>query len=161
MPVWRDLRGQLPVRPGRTYYNRPLSGIVGATLHYTAGSPSATVEAINAYQIGPTAQEDFPAIAYHLVVTADGTVNLCHDLTTRVWHSGAVVDGVARNASHIGICYAGDVEPNAQQLRGLASGIAWCERQLGRQLTVEGHKDAPYATACPGPMWPQWRGQIT
>lgn len=161
-PPILDYRGRLPIRVGaKPYYSRELRGVVGATIHYTAGSPSASVEDVARYQVGPNAQEVFPAVAYHLVIPAAGYVCLCHDLSTRTWHSGAVVNGVARNTSHVGICYIGAHEPSPAQLAGIRAALRWCEQQLGRPFeSIEGHRDAPYATACPGPTWPSWRNQI-
>lgn len=161
--VWSvsDIRGTLPTRAGGpAYTTRPLSGITGITIHYTASSPYATVRGIAAYQVGPTAQEAFPAIAYTLMVDYRGVVSLCHSLETRVWHSGAVVGGVARNASHVGVCWIGDTEPNAAQIRGLGEAISYVQHTLGRKLAVEGHRDAPYPTTCPGPTWPSWRSLV-
>lgn len=157
----RDALSKRPyIRPGaRPYHKRPRDGVGGVTIHYTASRAATTVWSTALYQVSPQAQEAFPAIAYHLFIEAEGTVYLCHDLETRVWHSGANVSGVARNLSHIGICYAGDREPNAAQIAGLHEAIAWCEAQLGRNLEVEGHKDA-YATTCPGPTWPSWKDDV-
>lgn len=157
-----DLRGLLPTRPGRPYYLRPLDGITGLTIHYTASAPQAGKDAVRAiaqYQVGPNAQEDFPGIAYTLVVPSDGTAYICHDLAVRTWHSGAVVDGIARNASHVGVAYIGDYQPNAAQLSGLAAAIGWVQAQLGRALTVEGHQSS-YPTECPGKDWPIWKQQL-
>lgn len=97
----------------------------------------------------------FPAIAYPLVVTRDGTIHLCLDLWLRSWHSGAVVAGVARNRSHVGVCWIGNYMPSYAQCRGMGRALAWLEWQLGRRLEVEGHKDS-MATQCPGPTWPGW-----
>jgi len=154
-----DLRGQLPIRPGRVYYTRPLSGISGVTVHYTAGSSWATVRDIAAYQVGPDAHEAFPAIAYTLVVTRDGTVHLCHDLETRCWHNEARPGGVARNATHVGICFTGAGWPTVDQILGLARAIVWTERSLGRRLEIEGHQDSS-DTRCPGDDWPAWREHL-
>lgn len=151
-----DVRGTLPTRfPGADYSRRPLGGIVGVDLHYTASPSTATVRAIAAYQVGPGAQEDFPAIAYTLIVDGAGVAYWCHDLDRRVWHNGAS----GHNESHVGICYIGDREPNAAQIRGLKAAIAFCQQQLGRTLTVSGHRDS-YSTSCPGPAWPQWRSAV-
>lgn len=106
------------------------------------------------------AQEEFPAIAYTLLVDCRGDLYLCHALDVRCWHSGAVINGLARNASHVGIAFINDGFPTLGQLDGLAWAIVWCERQLGRELEVEGHKDAPYATRCPGDDWPGWRDTL-
>ena len=138
---------------------RPVAAISGITLHYTASPTRDGIEAVRAiaaYQTGPGAHEEFPAIAYHLVVCGEGNVYWCNDLDVRVWHSGAVVNGLARNYTHIGIAYIGDQSPNAAQLIGLKRAIRWCEATLHKGVTVEGHRDAPYATACPGPAWPGW-----
>lgn len=135
------------------------------TIHYTAGPPTQTVWAVAAYQTSDSAAgqtgtgQPFPGLAYTLFVEGDGEVFLAWDLSVRVWHSGAVVSGEARNLTHIGICYAGNVEPNQRQIEGLGHAIGWCQRQLGRTLTVEGHGDA-YSTSCPGPKWPEWKTAV-
>jgi hypothetical protein len=158
------VRGHLPTRPGATPYDtRPTAGIVGLTVHYTASAVAAglsAVEAVARYQSGlleSKPKTPFPAIAYTMVVDGAGTVYLCHNPTTRVWHSGAVIGGVSRNISHASICWIGNTQPTAAQIVGLARGIVWQERSLGRHLPLEGHRDAPYSTSCPGPAWPGWR----
>lgn len=150
-----DLRGKLPTRPGTDgqYSKRNLAAVDSIDIHYTASPPTGTVQSIASYQVGPGAQEDFPAIAYHIIVTGDGTANWCHDLDRRVWHNG----GSGRNERAIGLCYVGNVEPNDDQKRGLRRAVVWCQEQLGRPLAVAGHRDAPYPTQCPGPTWPGWR----
>lgn len=127
------------------------------TLHYTAspvGYGKEAVEAIARYQVTQMDRDPFPAIAYTFVVDGFGDIYRCHDLTTRTWHNGAVVDGIARNASHVGIAYIGDGGPTLSQLRGLAQAHLLCERELGFDLLPEAHKDQ-YATACPW-NWPSW-----
>jgi hypothetical protein len=165
-----DLRGRLPLLndpdPGYRYETRPLDAITGITLHYTAGPADQPVAGIAAYQTGRGAASQtgtgkpFPGIAYTIVVTGDGRPNLCWDLSARTWHSGATVGGVSRNLSHVGICYTGSQSPNPDQIAGLATAIAWVYTQLGRTLPVEGHRDAPYATQCPGPGWPGWKAGL-
>ena len=158
-----DLRGQLPSR--RAYNARPLDGITGITLHYTAGGTNTSARAIAEFQISPAAAantgagEPFPGIAYTILVTGDGTPNLCHDLDRRTWHSSATVHGLPRNLTNIGICYTGNNQPNDAQVRGIAEAIGWCQSQLGRELEIEGHGDA-MATDCPGPVWPDWRHDV-
>jgi hypothetical protein len=99
----------------------------------------------------------FPTLAYHLFVEHDGSVYYANDLGLRTWHNA----GAGHNNTHIGICYAGNVEPSAAQIFGLARAIAWCQRQLRRDLPVTGHKDAPYDTHCPGDAWPVWKPSVT
>lgn len=108
----------------------------------------------------PSDGTKFWAIAYTIVITQDGSVNLCHDLGDRPWHSAAVVGGKGRNYTHVGICYTGNMEPNAAQLVGIRGAIQYVQDELGRALSVEGHRDAPYATACPGPKWPAWKAAV-
>ena len=172
-PPWSpvDLRGRLPTAnrikyPTAVYGARSLDGIFGVTLHYTAAPRWQLIDAVAAYQVSDAAVPQtgagvpFPGLAYTLAVDGYGDVYLAHDLTTRVWHNAAVVNGQGRNYTHIGIVYTGDTEPNAQQLVGLREAIAWCERQLGRGLDVEGHRDAGLSTGCPGPAWPSWRDAV-
>jgi hypothetical protein len=95
------------------YANRLPAGIVGATVHYTAGPTNATAESIANYQISAAAVPQtgngtpFPGLAYTGIVEGDGTPILAWDLGVRVWHSAALVNGVYRNASHVGFCYTG------------------------------------------------------
>jgi hypothetical protein len=162
-----DLRGQLPTNSEAQYVTRPLDAITGVTLHYTEGPTNQTAADIAAYQTSEAARKQtgndtpFPGIAYTFLIDGTGTANLCHDLEVRSWHSAAVVSGLGRNLTHIGICYTGDQQPNEAQIRGIAEAIRWCQDQLGgRQLAIEGHRDPPYATQCPGPAWNAWRGAV-
>jgi hypothetical protein len=148
-----DLRGTLPTRPGaEPYAIRFPSSIKGVDIHYTASSPTTSVEGIAAFQTGPGAQEAFPAIAYTLVVDQE-RAHLCHDLQTRTWHSGAP----GANTGRVSICWIGSHTPTAVQIDEMAHAHVWCERQLARELDVRGHRDAPYPTLCPGPTWDDWK----
>ena len=165
-----DLRNKLPVLndpdPGYRYGGRPVDAITGITLHYTAGSVDNTAAEIAAYQISADAApqtgtgKPFPGIAYTILVTGDGVANLCWDLDVRTWHSAAKINNISRNLSHVGICYTGNVEPNKDQIKGLGEAISWVQGQLGRVLPVEGHRDPPYNTDCPGPAWPAWKNSV-
>jgi hypothetical protein len=131
-------------------------------MHYTAGPSTQTAAQVAAYQTSEAARPQtgngtpFPGLAYSMFVEGSGRVVLAWDLSIRVWHSAAVINGKARNADHIGICFAGNVAPNAAQMAGLRNAWHWCERQLGRSLSVEGHNWAPYPTSCPGPTSHTW-----
>ncbi len=124
-------------------------------VHYTASSPSATVQAIAAYQTGPGAQEAFPAIAYTLMVDGAGAVFLCHDLAVRCWHNGAP----GANTTRVGVCWIGNGTPTQVQIDGLAQAIRYVERTLGRPMDIRGHGDV-YQTTCPGPTWDTWRSLL-
>jgi hypothetical protein len=155
LPAIKDVRGQLPTRTGTSYDLRDVSRVTGVDVHYTAGGTNATVLDIARFHTGPNAQEKFPAIAYHYVIDGSGTPHWCHDLQTRVWGSGAP----GHNSGRVHVCYTGLVEPTAAQLKGIRAAIVHAQDQMGRPLTIEGHKDA-YATSCPGPKWPQWKAAI-
>ena len=162
-----DLRGQLPTNSEAQYVTRPLDAITGITLHYTEAPTSQTAADIAAYQTSEAARSQtgnntpFPGIAYTFLIDATGAANLCYDLDVRTWHSAAVVNGLGRNLTNIGICYTGDQQPTDVQIHGLALAIRWCQGQLGgRQLAIEGHRDPPYPTQCPGPAWNEWLGAV-
>ena len=168
LPAPVDLRGKLPTSTAsaRGYYKRDLAGITGVTIHWTASPCKNGVEAVEAIAraqlklvASPITGEKFPAIAYSLVVDCRGIVYLCHSLDVRSWHSGAVVNGIARNVSHIGIAIINDDCPPFAQLYGLSEAILWCEQALERELPWEGHKDS-FPTACPGPDWGGWSGSL-
>ena len=126
----------------------------------------AAVETIARWQISRTKDEGnpdgpdypFPGIAYTWVLDGDGVLYRCWGLEVRTWHNGAVVDGVARNASHVGAAYIGLAEPNLAQIAGLARAWRLSEGELDWGLDLEGHKDH-YATSCPSD-WPAWRPQL-
>jgi len=152
-----DLRGALPTRSGTSgrYPLRDVRPVDLAVIHYTASSPSTTVRGTAGFQTGPDAQLDFPAIAYHLFVEASGAVYWCHDFDRRTWGS----DGPGVNERGVHICYSGNRAPTAEQLGGIRTAIRFAQHQLGRSLTVEGHKDRS-STSCPGPHWPSWRAAV-
>ena len=154
-----DLRGELPVRTGynkdQPYPPRDVNAVTAVDIHYTASAPSTSILAIAQYQIGPQAQEAFPAIAYHFMIDEVGDYHLLHDLDRRVWHNGAP----NRNNIAIGICYIGNTQPNDAQIKGMQNAITYSEQQLGRDLTISGHRDT-YATQCPGNSWPVWKSKL-
>lgn len=139
------------------YGHRPVAGITSVTLHYTAGSPSDSPGRIAAIQLDRDAAPGikFPGLAYTYIVDSAGAPYKAWDLDVRVWHSAAP----GKNSGSIGICYTGNVEPNAAQIRGLRACIFDASRELGRSLPVTGHKD-DYATECPGPAWPAWKNAV-
>lgn len=111
------------------------------------------MEDIARYQTGPNAQEDFPAIAYTMVVDGQAKSYLCHDLETRTWHNAAP----GANTTRLSVCWIGITSPTQAQIDGMAHCVVWLEQQLGRSLDVRGHKDAPYPTTCPGATWATWQ----
>lgn len=159
------MRGKLPTNGEASYGTRALVGVDRATFHYTAGPASQTAAQVAAYQTSEAARPQtgndtpFPGLAYALFVEGTGRVIRAWDLATRVWHSAAVIGGLGRNYTSIGICYSGNVEPNPAQKQGLADALRWCEQQLGRRLQVEGHGWV-YSTACPGSTSHTWVAEV-
>jgi hypothetical protein len=157
-----DVKGKLPTNHEMDYKDRDINQIIGVTLHYTAGPPSQTAYQVAQYQTSEAARPQtgagvpFPGLAYTFFVEQDGKTSMAWDLKTEVWHSA----GPGRNTQYVGICYAGDVEPNQAQISGMAQAIGYCQRQLGKGLSVEGHKDGYADTICPGPKWPAWKQQV-
>jgi len=156
-----DVRGRLATNHEANYGSRDLNGISGITLHYTAGPASQTVFQVAEYQTSEAARGQtgvgvpFPGLAYTLFVEQDGKTSLAHDLTVACWHSSAS----GRNEHNVGICFAGDGSPTDAQMTAMAQAIGWVQKQLGRKVGLEGHKDA-MSTACPGPGWPGWKATV-
>jgi hypothetical protein len=161
-----DVKGKLPTNHEANYAARSLADITGVTLHYTAGPASQTAYQVAQYQTSEAARGQtganvpFPGLAYTFFVEQDGKTSQAWDLTVATWHNAAP----GRNTHNIGICYAGDVTPNAAQINGMAQAIGYCQKQLGKKLGVEGHKDTnalvALPTECPGPQWPGWREAV-
>jgi len=157
-----DMRGKLPTNHEADYDVRALSDITGITLHYTAGAVNQTVYQVAQYQTSEAARDQtgngtpFPGLAYTLFVEQDGKTSLAWDLTVRTWHNAAF----DRNRTNVGICYAGDVAPTDAQITAMAQAIGWVQKNLGRKLGLEGHKDSYGDTECPGPQWPTWKQTV-
>lgn len=158
-----DMRGKLPTNHEGEYKARELSGITGVTLHYTAGPPSQTAYQVAQYQTSEAARGQtganvpFPTLAYTFFIEGDGKPILANDLGLACWHS----NGPGRNEHYVGICYSGDVAPNEAQKTSMAQAIGYCQKQLGRKLTIEGHKESGGSTTeCPGPQWPGWKNDV-
>lgn len=157
-----NVQGQLPTNHEADYGKRTLADITGVTLHYTAGPSSQTAYQVAQYQTSEAARGQtgnntpFPGLAYTFFVEQDGKTSQAWTLDTAVWHSA----GPGRNQHYIGVCYSGDVVPNEAQMTAMAQVIGYCQKQLGKKLTVEGHKDAYPDTECPGPQWPGWRQTV-
>jgi hypothetical protein len=168
----QDMRGRIPTQADnggigtgylkvaeKVYGRRELAGISMITLHYTASPPTGSIAGIARAQLervaDPSDGTKFPGLAYTYIVDGSGVPYLAWDVDVRVWHSAAP----GKNSHSVGICYIGDVEPNAAQLLGLRAAIAHAKASVGRDLVVGGHKD-DYATECPGPKWPGWKAAV-
>lgn len=161
-----DMRGKLPTSREASYGKRAINEIKGITIHFTAGNPNSSVEATAAYQTSEAARgrtgngTPFPGLAYTYGVPRDGNPRKAWDLDVRTWHSAATIGGVARNKSHASVVWIGDNTPTPLQITGMAEACVDIEKILGRHLPIEGHRDAPYPTSCPGPTWPLWKPKL-
>lgn len=155
----RDVRGRLATRlHGLPYRARPLERIEGVAVHATEVDTSA--EDLALYQTAKLEGDPFPAIAYHFVVRADGTLEWCHDLEVETWHAGA-----AGSATHLSLCLAGaggdEGLPGDVQVDAARALLAALEARLGRRLLVRGHAELlPVAARCPGARWREWRDRL-
>lgn len=157
-----DVRGKLPTNHEGNYAKRDIAAITGITIHYTAGPPSQSVYDVAAYQTSEAARGQtgagvpFPGLAYTFFVELNGKTSQAWDLNVACWHAGAG----NRNVINVGICYAGDVAPSEAQITALAQTIGYVQKAVGRKLGIEGHKDIPYNTSCPGDAWPAWKPKV-
>lgn len=154
----RDCRGRLAERvDGLGYRTRSLAAILGIVAHATEADMSA--ENLALYQTTKVEGDPYPAIAYHLVVRADGVVEWCHDFQVETWHAG--LEGSTR---YVAVCWVGaDQEAGAtpaQVAAGRALVTALAEL-VGRPLVVQPHTALMPFVACPGPSWPRWGPSLT
>lgn len=164
LPGIVDKRGRLPMGTDyatirdQIYGHRAVANVTMATLHYTDSPPVLSAEQVASAQLQRDAAPGgpkFPGLAYHYIVEQDGTPVWAWDIDIRVWHSAAP----GKNTQSVGVCYIGNVEPNPAQILGMAAALRHAEAALGRLITIGGHMD-DYATECPGPRWPDWKGNV-
>ncbi|MGQ9715805.1 MAG: peptidoglycan recognition protein family protein, partial [Anaerolineae bacterium] len=151
-----DLRERLPRRGEARYEKRDLASVDTVVFHWASDvvrdySPREIAE----YQTGPHSYLPFPEIAYHFVITWNGTIYFTQDLSKRTWHAGEW------NSRSIGVlaCPAqGGLLTDAQVLsaRNL---LRWLREALGRELALKGHSELR-ETSCPGPGWERNKARI-
>ncbi len=145
-----DRQGQLPIRSGGIpYRQRPVDGLVGVVLHAT--DADTTAESLALYQTTKVEGDPYPALAYHFVVQANGTVEWCHDLAVETWHAG-----VEASAHYVSVCLPGaggdEPAPPAQLAAGREL-VRALERLLARPMQVRAHVELMAGSPCPGPRW--------
>lgn len=145
--------------------------VVWLVIHHTGeGSARPTVQSTAAYQTGPKAHLQFPAIAYTFYIEEDGRASLCHDLEAVTWAQGSGSPYTKRgiglwNWVGWGICFAGEHPTPAQKATIRAVGD-YLDTLLGRKLTRLGHRDVSVdgqgwpLTLCPGTLWKTWSDEI-
>ena len=157
MNVIVDVREEMPRRAGAAPYPlRRLSQVDMAVVHWaSAVVRDWTPGEIAAYQTGPVAHLDFPEIAYHFVVTWDGTVYQTLSLEKRAWHAGEW------NTCSVGVlaCPAEGGLLSEAQVTSLRCLLCHLKGHFGRWLGVVGHSEVR-PTDCPGPAWEQNKTRI-
>lgn len=135
--------------------------------HTHRGSGRPTAWAIANYQTGAAAHLPFPAIAYHVYVEADGTIEWVQDLEAVTWSQGdgspTVRLGVgSNNWEGIAVCFSGQ-DPTEAQIAALKAVGDAIDTAMERKLERVGHQDVSRGangqalTECPGSLWATWR----
>jgi hypothetical protein len=149
-----DIVDELPKHPTKEYNTRSLGAIDDLIIHHTVSPDSRTSEQIAVYHVNT---KDWPGIAYHFVIGADGGIEQTNRLETISYHARDA------NGYSVGIALKGDftsLYPTDEQIAAAAWLVDWLQAQLNIEA-VYGHREAvDNATSCPGDTWPEWRGRI-
>lgn len=146
-----NLVGTLPVYPKKKYSIRATSFIKVILVHHTGAGSSLqdaqaemrTVESIASYHV---MTKRWPGIAYHYVITRDGTTYKTNNVTTLSYHGGE-----GQNKKSLGVCLLGNFQmqhPTPVQIKALEDLLAEILRNLPGRKVVP-HR-AVRATVCPG-----------
>jgi len=138
----------LPIRK-RGWPLRPIEGITDITVHHAAAPDN---HGPNQFAAWHTSGKGYPAIAYHVVITRDGTVHQCLPFGAWSSHNGY------NNKHAIGVCLAGNFEvgePTKEQLEALNEFIISVRLQVPSIKYLCGHREYPVSrgrgrTLCPG-----------
>lgn len=152
-----DLRTRLPTRGEARYEKRDPAYVDTVIFHWASDTVrDYTPLEIAQYQTGPSSYIAFPEIAYHFMITWNGTIYFLNDLDERTWHAGDW------NTRSIGVlaCPAQDYLLTDAQVLSARKLMRWLREALGgRELALKGHsevRDSP----CPGPGWARNKARI-
>ena len=152
-----DLRERLPTRGEARYEKRDLAGVDTVIFHWASDVVrDYTPLEIAQYQTGPSSPTPFPEIAYHFMITWNGTIYFLNDLDERTWHAGEW------NSRSIGVlaCPAQDYLLTDAQILSARKLLRWLKEALGgRELALKGHNEVR-ETSCPGPGWARNKARI-
>ena len=146
-PDWlKDVSATLPKHSTLPPYQPRTAKARWVAIHHTASPPDTTVEAIARYHVET---RQWPAVAYHIVVAADGTTYLTNHLEVQSYHVAN------HNHEAVALCFIGDatkVPMTAAQIGAGKRALAWLLQTLNLKIeNVQGHGDFPnQTTACPG-----------
>jgi hypothetical protein len=156
----KDMTSVLPWHETRVWANRAFNRINKIIIHQALVS-GATAESVNNYHITPGENNHIspngaPHICYHYVIEKDGSVLLCNNLSSIVWHCKG------QNTSSIGILVMGDFNgvdhsgmdshPTKEQLHSLKqllNTLLKNEKLDLDETEIYGH-DSFGKPACPG-----------
>jgi len=123
---------------------RKASEITDITVHHTAGGVSETLRDIALWHING---KQWPGIAYHFVISKDGTIYQVNPVDAYTKHNGF------NNRGAIGVCLQGNFEENYPSSAQIYS-LYWIVRDLKNRYPniryLMGHKEYKGATLCPG-----------
>ncbi len=146
-----DLSDSLPRHPTATWQTRTKAPDC-LVIHHSVTPDNFPISRIAEYHISRA----YPGIAYHYVISGDGTIYRVNPDNLYTFHGH---DG----NSGLGICLLGDFTdypPTEAQLQAAAWLVAYLRGYWG-DLSVLGHREAGRAaTACPGDTWPMWRDRL-
>lgn len=140
LPQFADVREELPFFG--SYALRELSRIQRVIVHHTA-TVQTTWANVARYHVQT---KDWPGIGYHFGIEPSGLVSYLGSIEMVRYHAGNA------NADSIGVCFMGNYMtdmPTSAALGSYARLLSVLEMELGRQLTVQGHRDVG-DTVCPG-----------
>ena len=149
----QDLRGGLPWNPdGERWETRGLEEITHFVVHHSAtGENKDPLRTVQAFNRGHIRRNGWPRLAYHYVISSDGTVfwtNRNRDICT---HAG----NREVNGHSLGVCLIGKLHidyPTRAQLDALKALRLAISRNRGRNLPALAHYQV-VDTTCPGRYW--------
>jgi hypothetical protein len=120
-------------------------------IHHTVtptDDPEALWHSIAAYHMSI-----YGGIGYHIGIDPDGTVRVLGGLDTQRAHIEML------NHLYIGVALLGDFTtegPPPAQLAAARAVVDWLRNNKYGDIPHMGHRDVPYATACPGNTYQDW-----
>ncbi|PYZ94005.1 hypothetical protein CR194_00225 [Salipaludibacillus keqinensis] len=147
-----DVRGSLQVHPTKKYVEEKELNPQFITLHHS-GTETGHAQTFANYHVS---KMDWPGIGYHFVVLRNGTIQWCHDLRVRCYHTSG------RNTRNIGVCMVGEglfTKRQRNALKNLVYALS-IHYQLSSSKIL-GHREHPsQKTLCPAMNLDQFRKEI-
>lgn len=132
----QDLRGKLPVHPECTYTDLGIGAKTEIGIHHSL-TTTGDAYSFARHHIN---NNGWPGVAYAFVITPDGTIQHCWDISMRTYHVGD------SNSISIGVCLVGDFrgsDPTAAQRESLRLLHAELVKQMPSYQRTRGHNEYP------------------